>query len=718
MRLLSVLLLTLPFAALANDFSDAIKESAEENAPKGSIKYEDLFMRPGVVDISGPVDVALYGGDPNDPVSYVEVRLLDEGSEDRFLFAVDPGLSFVAVTESFAGKAGGGEPKTVKVKKNSGVTADVAQIDGFRVGDVTFGEMVVLADFKRRSDVPISGVIGLAAFPELAAALLPSEGKLALYPAAQGGEALARVKGGVQLPYTIPEYAEHQLGKKIKWTTGLEGVVVPGKVGGQDVEVLLSTAAPKSYGGGNGVIAADKVGDNTPYLHDSDGRHYALPVSLGELDLGVVSLDGWDRQEFQHTGFGAIVSATSIRSLDVAVDPTARVVAVAEADKVVHASWWETAIDETLKGLEPDPESGEAPDDDAVAAVQIELSAIYGRLNDDAKEVESAKKAVELSGDDCSTHYELGHVLFKEGRYEEAKPHLRAAGEMWSDWDAFSLEERKQFQEDKAEAEEDELDWTGPIPQSPSCDAAWADLAEAELATGNYDAAITLFDTHGELNAALAIAAGNAWLAKGNASNAEAAYRQAVLLVDSFYAQSGIAITKAQQGLNEQAAALIEKRVDASYRVPAAARVWLQVLSQQGGPEAALAAAKAHAESYPHDPFAQLAYAEAQVAAGQDASATLDATIARFERELRTYDDDNKLWAGYATALMHAGRAAEAKAAAERAIVHYARQPDAYLVLSQLAAADGDEAAASKLHDQAKQSATSDPAAWWLLSTR
>lgn len=719
MRLLSLLVLALPLAAMANDFTETLSETVKDNKPKGSLNVEKMFSYPGAVTIDGLVEVDLIDGDPNDPVPYVEVRLLNEESEERFLFAVDPTLTIVAVTEGFATKAGAKKVKSKEIKHAGGVTADVATIDGFRIGDASFGQMTVFAGFSRSSDVPISGVIGLSAFPQLAAALLPSEGKLALYPAGQGGEALARVRGGAQLPYTSSEYAEHSMGKHVEWIIEPERVLLPGKVGDREVTVRMTTFGIDAYTPEwQGMITRDNVEGLTPTKVAGAGETFALPVTVGDLDVGPLALMVMDRQDFTHAAWGVSVGAEVTSHLDFAYDPTAQLVAIAEAPQIVRANWWDQAVAETERKLEPDEETGEAPDAEEAAAVYAELSDIYGRLSDTEKELEAAQKALDGAPDDCTSHLELGQTYFRDGRYDEARPHLRAAGEMWSTWDAFSYDERQTFQEEKAKVEEKDEAWTGPEPQSNSCYIAWAYLAEAELALGNPDEAIKLYQEHGDLNPRLTIAAGNAWMAKGSVKQAEATFRQALLLRDNMGSRGGLAVVQLEQGKLEQAEGNLKHRIELNNEPSLSAQLWFAALAEAKGADVALAAAKDLAERSPQNPYLQMVYAELLVKQGQDAAQLLSASISRFEHELKLYDDSSNLWSGYASALMYAGRSADAKAAAEEALTHNARRTEAYLVLAQLADAEGDSATADKMRQEAVRSATDDPAAYWLATQR
>ncbi|MCB9759805.1 MAG: tetratricopeptide repeat protein [Alphaproteobacteria bacterium] len=698
MRTLSLIALCLPLTSMAGEVADTIKDSK----PVGRTAGEKFYYQPGVVAISGVVEVPIFHQDPGIPGAYVEVTTGEGEDAQSFLMVLDPGASHVTVTSAFLKAAGGGEAKG---KLLDGVEKhDVGGGASFHIGEVAFTDVRVFAEASGGSGpYPTHGVIGLHAFPELAAAILPSQGVVRFASADQASQLTSAVSGGVTLPYTMQDYSKESDGREKEWLVERQAIL-EGSFNGQPVKVAFGAPTVTMSGAGDAdVEAIDTVMGECDRVWSNSG--YGLctaTLSLGELGSfeALAGVDGHVEKYGQVWDF--LLHGEFYGGWDIAYDPQAMTYTVAKAAEVKRQSWLDHTLEETLKGLEPDPETGEPPDAEAAAGTHASLAEIYQAKNDPTLAYEHARKAIDGTPDDCSAYLTLGSLHLANGDYEGAREPLRTAGDMYAAWAALPYDERVDTSEAKDKADKKEEPWTGPIPQSNSCHTAWGDLAEAELALGNLDAVIAIYNEHFDLDSDLAIVAGNAWLAQGLLNEAEAAYRQASRLLGprSYRASLGLAMVRASRGDNTAAKRSFENAIWADSHgereMLLDLRSFAATLARASGPDAAADALTALSKSQPTNPDVALAAAEAQKNAGRDAQATLDRAIALYEQRIQVLGDTADNWGGYAAALHKAGRGEDAKAAAEKALKVDARSGAALMTLADIASSGGDASKAGE----------------------
>ncbi len=673
----------------------------------------------GHAEISGRVDVPLYGGlDDMDPFFYVEVTV----GEKKGLLVVATGHDEVRLTAEGAGTFG------VKLKGDKPVKIDEMTIGAVKLTDVSVIERTKSSmDIPRRA-LPLLGEIGLAGFPELAFALLPSAGVLRLAPAAEGAALVAEI--GSPVAYTAREEDKVRIG-----TSSTEFPAYPicldVTVSGQSVSSYLRTERVRS------TLASEVEQPPMFTLKDHTTPQLTLPAAptraVGDvpvqwrtLAVGGVSQD----LSLLRPGLGtnilvtpaATVGQDFLRGVDLAVDPVNGKLALREAAAVKLASWAETAEADMKKKLEPAPvpEGGEAPSaeeqKDARLGALGSVAGWYDNMGwyDKAvplwEELANGKPAI------CTNWLNYGESLVRVGKGAEGAAAAKKAAELYDTWAALPLDERTDISEKYGKAKDKDA-WEGKIPQDHACHTAWSTVSAGLLLSGDYAGAAAVYPAHRDLDEMLAVVAGNALLLLGKKEEAQAAYLQSFAIDRTITAEArvGMALTARtlEQALNQLPAAKGWMIVND----PGMLRSYLQSVRALGGDGAAATEIARLLSQDPANPLLLTAEAQALKTAGKsaEADAALQKAGARFDRLLKLYPGSAMLQAAYAEYLLAKGDTAAAREAATRATTLDGKLASGWLLLADIEAAAGDAVKAEAARRRAGALAVENPAYAMLL---
>ena len=395
---------------------------------------------------------------------------------------------------------------------------EVATVD-LAVGDAGFGGLKVLAGVKGAGGH--DGQFGLGTFPNLSVAVLPSQGVLKLAPA--GTDLLSEVDGARLSYHSDPHRVVKDGGKHLLYP---HPIVLEGTLDGQSVAVLPIA--------GTSLIAEDALGDRSPGWENGSARLYGLDLVLGTQTVSTFAI-ATPPTTATHDLFQVALGTDVTAWWDYAYDPTSMTFVFAEISESARRSVEAEALEEALAGLSPEAVEGEEPppplEGEELAAALADVTDAYRELGltpgYPEKALEHAIPAAEADPESCALQFEVGIALVELGRYPEARGPLMRSTELYQPWAELPLEERSALEDSR---DEDPELYEGPRPQSHDCNDAWSALAMLDLIDGNYEGAAALYEEHFDLNAELAMYAGAAYLELGRVADAEAAWRQFMVL--------------------------------------------------------------------------------------------------------------------------------------------------------------------------------------------
>ncbi len=689
--------------ALSLSASDVHAYDVKDYLPRlpGSRSSHEDHAR--TAELSGVVEVPLYRS-PSSSVNLVAVTALD-GSEH--LFEVTLGDAHMSVSEAFLG-ASGAEAKERNLGK--GDVREVASI-GFDIGEASFDDVQVQASYEGA----YSGSVGLASFSDLAVAVLPSQGLIRFGGADAATEVMGSVDGATLAVRTVPS-AAYKDGSRQGYSTALP-MVIEGQTLGQTVDVYLHTAA------GNAVVSRSVLGDLAPLRRVGTKGLYALDIDIPGMSPIHVVAEETTSTEWSFEGFDVLIGGDVTGGWDMAWDGQGRLV-VAEVDAVRASSWFEKELAEAKAGLNPEPgEDGEAapaPEGEDAAPIYAGISSVYDSYGHRAEAIEWAEKALEADGSLCSAHQAVGALKLRAGDYAGAAPHLQKAGELYAAWGDQDYEVRAALLEEKARVESGlklfdlipiraPAEWEGELPQPHSCHTSWGQLAEATLALGELQSVETLWEQRRDLDAHLALVAGNAFLAQGKLGQAESAFHWSLKQsgVASAEGSLGLAMVQAASDRQAQSLANLELAYWHGDDQLGLARAYGYALGRAEGADAAAKKLGALAQAKVVGAHERLVQAELLRLAGQDDSAALKSAIAGYQRLLAGAPGLSDYSGGLSRAQQLSGDNAAAARTAQATLALDPRNTEALLVLAELAGEDATQA--STFAAQARAAGAANP---------
>ncbi len=657
---------------------------------------------PASVGVTGVTTAPLYAAlDEADRTVYVAVK----SGETTLLFRLATGHDELRVAEGAAKRLGGKVSGKGEKKK--------ATFESWSVGGGTFNDVhakVVGGDVLRGAD----GEIGLTAIPGVAWAVLPSKGEVRLTPSTSADTLFAAV-GGTKVTYTSVAKKKQKIGKGPKTEIPAAAVVLPVAWSGVAILSRVLLERPQS------TVNTEADGTSTWYsIEGATTSPTPLPAAPGRAD-------GASREEWREVNVGgtvvsarvgrpqagmraafdtnARVGADVLGTLDLVIDPATSSIAITRGGARATASFAADPGTVLRKGLEAKPDADEKAKADTRKG-GIPALADFARTHGKGDEaVALYKELTTLDAGACTSWLSYGDALLGSGKAAEAIEPLRRASELYAPWAALSLADRKTAEEGKAKAEKKGETWDGATPQDHACHTANGLLAQAHVASGNPAAVASLYPTSLDLDANLALAAGNAALARKDATAAEAAFRQAISMAkrhEPYAARAGLALALAGRDAGLAAAQLSRIAFASDLGTdPRVVRTWLTLEESRSGRNAAVKALVAHAANAPWDAVLAIEVARAL---GNDAAAWTSA-----EKALATTEGDARR-ALTAALLLGQGKVDEARAAAKTALDANGASALAWLVMADVENVAGNTEAAKAASQRAVAASGMHPA--------
>ena len=690
----------------------------------------DKFV--GSVDeviLAGTVEVPLVGDPSGETLdAMVGMTVTKEGEEARtFPVQLSGREAVIVVPQALVDELG---LKKHTKKDKLGGTIDWVDIESLTIGGLELkGVRAMVQGSKSDSTISSGEVrIGMAALPELSYAILPSKGVVKFAPADQGATLVSEV--GTAIPYTETPWGKVKFGKSKKLQP-MRSLEVAAKVGGTDVTVSLDP-------GVEGSTVSPEAGVALEGGHNSgDTWHFWL-----DAEVGGASTSTWfyrnsalERGGYQHQG---VLGSDAIGAMDIAVDQAGKTVALAVAKEQVRADIVPDMIayaekelekalaeqDEAKEGEEAkasdegDEESGKDP---ARAGAYAALAGTYDTYHRTDKAAETWAKVVELDDSSCTNWLSYGSAQLNVGDADGAIASFSKSSEQYHAWWDNDLETRKDMKKLANKGSglnvDEEGKSTDPAEAPGACFVADGHLAQAMLVKGDLDGVEQAYRAHLDLDPGLALAYGNASLRTGEIARAHEALRQAMRLESGPDALNRLALGVAyvQQDDFTSATELFQRAAELDSDDPMAVSLWLDAVRRGQGNAAAADQAKAWATSRPDNAAAHLAWIQAASAAG-DASEASTAGEALFNTQIAQHPRNASLQAVYARFLVVQGKLTEAAKAADTAVELNPGLGLAWLAKADVAAAQGDDAAAAEAVKTAASVASGHPAYALLLA--
>jgi len=388
----------------------------------------------------------------------------------------------------------------------------------------------------------------------------------------------------------------------------------------------------------------------------------------------------------------ARVGADVLGQFDLVIDAATSQIALVKAGAQVRADFGPEVEKVLRDALTPKADADEKAKADARKGGVAPLGEHLRRRGNLTEAVALLGERTSLESNACEAWLDHGSALLQLGKPTEAAEAFRKASALYAPWGALPLAERAQAEKDKAKVEKDGGTWDGAAPQDARCHRADGSLALALVAAGQPAQVTTLYPAKLDLDVDLALAAGSAALAEGDAARAEAAFRQAITMAKSYEpleARGGLALALAARDAALSTAQLERIRfasgVAGNGTDPLVVRRWFAIVEGRSGRAEALKALGAYAAAAPWD--AVLAVENAR-ALGSDAKAW-DAAASAVA--LAPVAHPSTLALG---ALVKFGRgdAAGAQAAAKAAVAADETNAIAWLALADVDPASADQA--------------------------
>lgn len=488
----------------------------------------------GSVEVADQVDLPLYRGDFGDHRPLVEVQHLVGGEQRSVLAVVDLGHSWTKIGRELAYELGI-TPVNDSIR---GAWAQTAVVEQLTLGDL------VLRGVRVEVVAGNELVIGFGAIPQLAVAILPSEGVVRVVPASRGMKLVESVGEPLQLyRQSLGAWAEQ--GRKKQHGNGM-AFAVEGSISGRDGRVAIRTDSPVSQ-----VTAG--------YLDTNPQRRAGVVHYRGRGRIGPVELqEGWVRQNESLSDpeptFVGELGYDQLYVADVAISPYHLAVSVRRSEDPKWSPTTELALElararHAAAGLDKVEEKPDAmpkiafekgkksvnaegdPGDPTVAALERALALALWEAGQLDEAMPHFLKAADAAGDRCGAHMELGlHRLAWSGTLQKQdfivnliRQPLREAGELWDRWAALPPETREMIRARKSVPA-----GTFNLEQSPRCLTAWGTLMAAYVAQGNTKESSAIYREHYGTDPMVAFAQAISLLHQEQPATAEIPIREAL----------------------------------------------------------------------------------------------------------------------------------------------------------------------------------------------
>jgi len=698
----------------------------KEELPVLPLSQDQVQREAGTVSLTGVVEVPLYADDyagDHDPL----VEVIGPNG-DAYLFYVSyGGVPMVMLSSTFIADHKL-EAKNRNMGGRKGIPVEVVSSVELKMGDASFENVTAVTSFlgdpidTSTEGLPFGGFISLDAFPELAFAILPSEGVVRLAPASQASELAAAIDDGETLEFSLYDGGIYKEGRDYWFANPHFGATSVGTFNDLPGTVLVTNMWPRTG------VTADLLNTDPVWVRGERGLH------AGTLELGDFQWSGLVEQLEDSTAYKTpqIVLGTDVTGTwDIAYDP-AGTFTFGEIDSVAVNAYDDKAIEDALKALEPS-EDPEELDNEPGAAAYAGVASTYGSLGKPSKRVEYALKALEADEDKaCTSYAEVGDAYRQQREWEKAREYYLQALEIYDVWGNLEPSTRAAILEDKAKVEAGIK--IGPItlkkpgtyegysledaglpgdeetrlmPQAHQCDEARAYVVIAETILDNPSEADRRWKEERDVEYKLGRYAALSYISQGRYDEALSAYQWATQAGKASYFSDehsalGMALVHDRLGRRDQAMTGYEQALwtaddddlltTRAYAMAVASRQGRVAAAERMG---ALAAANAQNGTW------ALVWAENVASSGQDATDATNEAIRRLERELVTQFDNAELRGTYAAALLRAGRTDDARSQATKALEYDRNVAVPHLVLGDLATLAGDGELATSLYAEA-----------------
>lgn len=673
--------------------------AATWTAPARAAEIMDYIGNVGEVVLPGLAETPLYLHPSQGMRPCVKVTIQGE----EFLFALEPGYG-ISVSDRVSG-ALKLEPKEKTLRHyNGGAPIHYANIDRISVGSLELRDVWVSTDPEApkadlapryaspEGSVGVDGVIGLQSLG-VAWAVLPSQGKVFFAPRDQGGDMVAGLQAEILRYRTTPEQVEvygKSGGSKNKQRMKPSGPIVPLNVAAQQIDVDLS------FGAWASAMRSDREMPESAIEQIGDRRYSWQPVQIGKQppQFSWVRSSGSYRvlqdRAYRNSYADGLVGNNVLSQFDIASSPEGRSITFRYAPEQKRVD----PFDWLLADAQADttPEDGE----EVAPGTWQRVGDLYhsrGRL-EEAIDAYSKPLEDEEQARSCSPWIQLGIVQAEANRVEDAIASFSAASERYHAWWDRSLEEREMIQEQLAELEEGERKNAADLPQPGLCFHADARLAAAHLASGDLDAVTALYAERLDLDADLALVAGNAYLLQGDLDAAQSAYRQANQLAnkETSAVRLGLALAYEAAGDWDSAQELYAAALESRDSDAMAVLMWLDASTRATSAPRALRQALAFRRLNPDNGVAYVAIARAAQRAGdeEELKRVTEAGERFFTRMENIYPHSTTLQATQALFLLELGRADDARQLAEQTLLLDPGNVLAWLALGNVYVLKGD----------------------------
>ncbi len=562
----------------------------------------------------------------------------------------------------------------------------------------------------------VDGVVGIAAFPELAWAVEPSKGSVKVGPS---GASSVADSVGEAVAFTQWNKAERKVGND-KMKIGATALAITAKVSGVEVPVVLASGRLTSR------VAREAEGADWFALAKHPNVVYALPpvdgAWSGETEIewrevGVGGVSVWTEVERSGSGLryplvlpGHLGQDVLARS-SLGLDAGRKTIALAAGAPSAAASYADI-LGVRLK-VAAEAAAAEGLDADTAS------SALVGKLTpwidfllttgQPSLAVEPAKRVAEARPGLCTGWHTYGTAQLASGDAAGAVASLGRAAELYQAWAKRPLPERSALAASEGKRSK-AADFDGLWAQAHSCHTAWGHLASAQLVRGNPAAVAQLYPQHRDLDVGLPLAAGTALLRLGNPAGAEAAFRQAVQLslLGSAEARGGMMLaTRARSpklALAQVGATPLDHRGELRFL-----HTWAEILRADGGSDAVVAALRQHLAQRPGSAAGWLVLASEQAGSGASPAESLAAAERLLSAAAAVTPRSAEIHALRGELLRLAGKLDEAGAAAEKATTLSPGLGLGWYVRSLVSGAAGQAERAAEMRKQAAACGVANP---------
>lgn len=518
----------------------------------------------GSVEVAEEVDLPLYRGDLGEHRPLVQVQRTVNGEPRSVLAVVDVGHSWTKIGHNLASELRI-VPESTVIR---GEWTRVAVIDELTLGGVVIRDLpveVVLGD-----DL----VIGFGAIPQVAVAILPSEGVVRVVPGNKGRKLVESV--GDPLPLYRQTKGKWKEEGRVVWGNGM-AFAVDGSISGRDGRLGLRTDS--------------ELTEVTAQYRDTEQqRRHGVVHHRGRGRIGSVELpEGWVRRNESLSdpapNFVGDIAYDQLYGVDLAVSAASGVASVRKAETVTWTPTTEIALelararhkaaglDEVADKVDAPPRMGfdmdgppANPEGDPGDPVVASLERNLARALWDSGQLDEAMphylRAAEAAGDRCAPHMELGlRRLAWSGTLQEQdfivrliRQPLREAGTLWDRWAALPTETRDAIRRgDPVPA------GTFKIEQGARCLTAWGTLMAAYVAQGNTTESSAIYREHYGSDPLVSFAQAISLLHQGQPATAEIPIREALSfnVAEEGDIKLGLGRALADQGKKEAVEAVV-----------------------------------------------------------------------------------------------------------------------------------------------------------------